>query len=586
VEFCVKPLFRVVPLLVLAAPAVAQAQSEGFELRAFHPSVSQQGGGVLVDNTRTLGHLSFAASLSFDSAGDLLVETGADGEEEASVVSRQDTLSLFGAVGLWSRLELGFEVPFYVAQDGEAPNNLGFGELDHGAGLGDIRVVPKVRLLGGEDRRATGFGLAFATDLTVPAGSGATFQGGGFRTEPRLLGDYRLANGFWLGGSVGGRIQSATQLADYEQGTALTWGLAARVPTVSWLAVTAEAVGSRTLSTDAGFEAEVRRLWLLGVDAEFDKAWGVRLAGGRRLGTGVGNPSYELAAIVSYTFAYDPDPDFDGLVGSADTCPRDAEDFDGFEDGDGCPENDNDNDGVEDINDRCEGEAEDKDGFEDGDGCLDADNDKDGVADGVDQCPNAAEDRDGYEDADGCPEDDNDGDGVLDRDDRCPTESEDKDGFEDADGCLDADNDGDGVLDADDKCADQLETLNGVDDGDGCSDTAPLEINLAQGTVRFVTPVSFDKGTDALAAASATSIDALVVALGAHPGFSLRLVIHSGDAADDAANLTLSTARAAALLNALTGRGVDASRISTAPYALGATDPDFGSHRVEVRVQR
>jgi hypothetical protein len=65
-------------------------------------------------------------------------------------------------------------------------------------------------------------------------------------------------------------------------------------------------------------------------------------------------------------------------------------------------------------------EAEDKDGFEDDDGCPDLDNDKDGILDANDLCPDKPEDLDGFEDSDGCPELDNDGDGVVDSLDKCP----------------------------------------------------------------------------------------------------------------------------------------------------------------------
>ena len=98
--------------------------------------------------------------------------------------------------------------------------------------------------------------------------------------------------------------------------------------------------------------------------------------------------------------------------------------------------------------DKCPNEAEDKDGFQDDDGCPDPDNDGDGIADAADKCPNEPEDKDGFQDDDGCPEPDNDSDGIPDAADKCPNEAEDKDGFQDDDGCPDPDNDGDGVLDA------------------------------------------------------------------------------------------------------------------------------------------
>ena len=98
---------------------------------------------------------------------------------------------------------------------------------------------------------------------------------------------------------------------------------------------------------------------------------------------------------------------------------------------------DSDGDGIPDFKDRCPLEAEDVDGFRDGDGCPDPDNDSDGVPDSFDGSPLMGEDFDGFEDDDGVPDLDNDGDGIVDERDMCPNEKEDLDGFEDEDGCPD-----------------------------------------------------------------------------------------------------------------------------------------------------
>ena len=98
------------------------------------------------------------------------------------------------------------------------------------------------------------------------------------------------------------------------------------------------------------------------------------------------------------------DRDGDGLLDDVDACPDAAEDFDGFQDEDGCPDPDNDQDGVLDGDDQCINEPEDKDGFEDEDGCPDPDNDQDGFPDPDDQCPNEPEVVNGVDDYDGCPD--------------------------------------------------------------------------------------------------------------------------------------------------------------------------------------
>lgn len=98
------------------------------------------------------------------------------------------------------------------------------------------------------------------------------------------------------------------------------------------------------------------------------------------------------------------DRDLDGIADDMDKCPDQAEDFDGFEDTDGCPEADNDGDGIVDTKDKCPNQAEDFDGFQDEDGCPDMDNDMDGILDADDKCPNAKETFNSYQDTDGCPD--------------------------------------------------------------------------------------------------------------------------------------------------------------------------------------
>ena len=79
----------------------------------------------------------------------------------------------------------------------------------------------------------------------------------------------------------------------------------------------------------------------------------------------------------------DVDRDGDGFIDQADKCPLEAEDFDLFEDEDGCPELDNDQDGLVDERDNCP--------LQPGDpingGCPNEDRDQDGVMDSVDACP-------------------------------------------------------------------------------------------------------------------------------------------------------------------------------------------------------
>jgi len=98
------------------------------------------------------------------------------------------------------------------------------------------------------------------------------------------------------------------------------------------------------------------------------------------------------------------DRDGDGRVDRLDECPDETEDYDAFEDEDGCPEHDNDQDGTLDVDDHCPNEPEDRDGWQDEDGCPDPDNDADRILDVDDRCPNDPETYNGRGDTDGCPD--------------------------------------------------------------------------------------------------------------------------------------------------------------------------------------
>src|SRR6185369_1407172 len=147
-------------------------------------------------------------------------------------------------------------------------------------------------------------------------------------------------------------------------------------------------------------------------------------------------PSVRVFAGGSFTFEKS-DQDGDGISDEKDQCPAAAEDLDGFQDSDGCPDPDNDGDGINDAQDKCPNDRETKNDFQDDDGCPDEvpDRDNDAIADADDKCPD-----------DGGPTIirrkgeflgcfDRDRDGVPDKIDKCPDEPEDTDGYQDADGC-------------------------------------------------------------------------------------------------------------------------------------------------------
>ena len=254
---------------------------------------------------------------------------------------------------------------------------------------------------------------------------------------------------------------------------------------------------------------------------------------------------------------------------------------------------DRDGDGIPDISDSCLEDAEDRDGYQDEDGCPDIDNDGDGVVDANDSCADEPEDRDGYQDEDGCPERDNDGDGITDVADRCPDAKEDVDGFEDDDGCPEEDNDGDGIRDADDACPNDAETVNGVDDTDGCPDvrsqTGPEEgtdrINMKGNRIEFA-------GNSAnLTGASKTLLNQ-VAALIKSRGLTIRVEVHVPRSTKSKnrnqirraqqRDRSLSQRRAQEILDYLIAQGVSTNAVQAAGLGsdrpLGNNAPDDPSN--------
>jgi outer membrane protein OmpA-like peptidoglycan-associated protein len=103
---------------------------------------------------------------------------------------------------------------------------------------------------------------------------------------------------------------------------------------------------------------------LAGFTLKPDRMFSIGLAVGRGISDAVGTPAlrgvFSLSVVPGgaaiapiHAERPDGDADGDGIPDSIDKCPNEPEDFDGFEDADGCPDPDNDKDGIPDIVDKC-----------------------------------------------------------------------------------------------------------------------------------------------------------------------------------------------------------------------------------------
>ncbi len=546
-------------LLCLAAlfslsPASAQ------DLQNFKPAVGTWN-YFSVEGARLAEEGVFVPSLYLNYGQNPLAWRDQDDQFLEAVISKLSTLNILAAYGISERIELGLDLPLNLSIGGDGLEALGGEE---GFSLGDPRLLPKLRLLGGEGER---FGLSFSLPISLPLGDPKKFSSDdGLVLQPRLAGEVHLG-ALSLALNLGYRYRAENlKLENLEIGDEISYGAGAALALMGEdLQLLAEIYGAIPVEADEDkgtFPLE----GLLGARLFTDWCGAFSLGAGMGLIPDYGAPDLRLLGSFSWICMH-RDRDSDGLEDKLDKCPEQAEDKDGFKDKDGCPDKDNDNDGVLDGDDRCPDLPEDQDGFEDKDGCSDPDNDQDGILDISDDCPDKAEDLDTFEDTDGCPDTDNDQDAVLDENDKCPNSSEDADGFEDEDGCPDKDNDKDGIFDSKDKCPNKPEVINGIEDEDGCPDEGESKINFTAKKIEILDKVYFASSKAKIQKRSYAVLDQVAAVLKNRPQLKgLRIEGHTDLRGDPDKNLKLSQARAEAVKSYLVKRGVKATRLEAKGY--------------------
>ena len=445
------------------------------------------------------------------------------------VVKHQLSSDLVAGIGFWHRLQVGFDLPVLLYQTGDAPNAqsmqvIGAYKLPRQA-FGDLGLDAKLTVVRPTKGDKGGFALALAERLTLPTGDPASFMGeGAFTDEVRLLAEYQLPI-LGVHGALGAKLRGHSepfacgdtpvsacssrfgheipfglglsfrpQVLGIDEKGRMTWFLEMNGYVPAWPVAPFQSTPASSVQLDLAARVAV------GHDVSL--LAGVQTA----LLRGVGDAP--VRALLSVSWApRNHDQDGDGIPDDVDQCPLLAEDYDGYQDHDGCPEDDNDDDGIPDRDDKCPNTKEDRDGYQDADGCPDPDNDQDHIPDEQDACPNEPGPPDPDPKKNGCPLRDRDGDGIPDDRDACPDEAgptnpdpklngcppgkdSDGDGIPDSEdacpsvkgvrslnpkenGCPDPDPDKDTFIGDEDKCPDQAETWNGFQDADGCPDVPP-----------------------------------------------------------------------------------------------------------------
>jgi len=606
-------------LAVVGWAGAAAAQPGGdMPLDTFHPAMDSRG-YITVNASQVLGDKEFSFGLGSLDWGHHLLELGDQSTCSATSgapcyqVNNIITATLIAAFGIHAgpaELEFGASVPFVIMDGDRGPdfvdpmnsnNDKTFGLS--GQGIGDIGLHFKTRFL--KTSKAPHVGLGLIASVYLPTASPNAKWLGDKTVVPQVMGildkEFGRQGKFKVSLNGGVRIRSSTATFNNTDttdgimpapvppipvtgktvsvGTEIPFGLGlAYAVAVQKFDVVAELIGSAPVSGATDYQPLEA---IAGVKLYLARNSFLSLGGGHGLIADKGaNPDWR--AFIGIVFEPNiGDRDGDGIKDDVDKCPDDPEDFDGFEDEDGCPDPDNDRDGIPDVDDKCPNIPENKNGVQDADGCPEGvknDRDGDGIPDDVDKCPDDPEDFDQFQDADGCPDPDNDQDGILDVDDLCPNDPEDKDGFEDADGCPDPDNDKDRILDKDDKCPNEPETYNGYQDADGCPDRG--RVVVTDTSIEILDMIYFEYDKAIIKKESYPILDAVAATLQGNPGIQLiEIQGHTDERGDDAYNLDLSDRRAKSVRQYLIDKGVDEKRLTAQGY--GETQPLDRRHNEE-----
>jgi OmpA-OmpF porin, OOP family len=573
--------------------ALAVAEPAGnVDLNAFRPAMDSRG-YLTVNASQVLGDKEISFGLGALDWGHSLLKF----EGMGNTYSIDDMIgaTLIGAFGIHAgpaELEFGASVPFLIMSGDRGPD-VGQNQFKlDGQGIGNIGLHFKTRFL--KTSRGPHIGLGVVGSLYLPTASPTDrFLGEASRSGnqtsgklvPQVMGildkEFGRTGALRMSLNAGIRIRSSETFTNNDPGidnapiTNGTLTAGSEIPFGFGIAyalsrqkfdLVGEVIGSIPLGDHTSYQPLEA---LAGVKLYLARNSFLSLGVGRGLVPDKGaNPGFR--AMIGIVFEPNiGDRDGDGIKDDVDKCPDEPEDFDGFEDEDGCPDPDNDHDGVPDVDDRCP----DIPGPKENDGCpITANNDRDGdgIPDNVDKCPDQPEDKDGFQDEDGCPDPDNDNDGIPDNVDLCPNDPEDKDGFEDQDGCPDPDNDHDRIPDKDDKCPNEPETYNGYQDEDGCPDRGRVVVTGS--TIEILDVIYFEYDKAVILPKSFPILDAVAATLQGNPSLQLvEIQGHTDERGDDAYNLDLSDRRAKAVMKYLVDKGVDSKRLTAQGY--GETQP-------------
>ena len=355
--------------LLVSATMAGSAQAQNLGAQRFAPAGSEDGVlGVEGADLRRLLH-PYVALWAHYSLNPLVVD---EGDDDTPIVKHVLATDLVFSLNVWKGLEFGALLPVTLLAKGDddAATAVGLTPMD-GASMGDLSLRVAYRW-----EFTYRDAMAIHVPVYLPTAPDDDLLARGLGVKPTLAYNHGFEHAD-LTFNLSYLWRDDVEVGDFHGGQELGVHMGTRIgldPT--WDTAIVASIGVDSSLHDFFGAAETPVEPQAGVEHWFGQHW--RLGGflGTGLSRGIGAP--DLRVGLSIAFGEKParprregDRDSDGVPDENDACPQDAEDHDGFEDADGCPEEDNDKDGIADEDDSCPLEPETQDGIADEDGCPD-----------------------------------------------------------------------------------------------------------------------------------------------------------------------------------------------------------------------
>ena len=311
--------------MVCSGVAHAQESVPEFDAQNVRPSIDARR-TLLTDDAGMAPSNTFVGKLVFGMAQDQLTFTLNRNGEERSILKNLMTADMIFAYTI-SQFRMGLDVPVVLqATSDVAPSQGGLGDLAL-----DFRgtiLPPSVGPVG--VAMAARFGAPTST-VDLPVG------GAGLGYEATLIVDKSMGD-FFGAVNVGYRGRPPTELDNITVDDQVVSRVGLGYQLTQRVGLSGDVVGY--VQPSAPMKNVANGAWegLLGGWYRPNDDFIFRLGGGAGLSSGIGTSKFRMLMSAGYEPEPSVDSDGDGLLDRIDGCADQAEDFDGYEDADGCPE--------------------------------------------------------------------------------------------------------------------------------------------------------------------------------------------------------------------------------------------------------